>query len=165
MRRAQEKADKKQEQAKERLKAERREKRQRLLQRRQNRRKAPVANPQTPRKLPGRFSSVFTIMVAVFIVLQSVVPPTPGQNPTFAFVINVLYYFMLGYFMYLWLARVQFRQAFNVTIAAGIGLTLAMVAAQVAIPGLNPEYRLLFFAIPAVILGSFIGQLIFTRST
>jgi hypothetical protein len=39
-----------------------------------------------------------------------------------------------------------------------------MVATQFAIPGLNPEYRLVLFAIPAVILGSFVGQLIFTRT-
>ncbi len=164
MRRAQEKADKKQVEARDRLRTERRVKRQRILQRRKEPKKSQSSSPQGERKLPGRFSSIFTLMVAVFIVLQSIIPPTPGQNPTFAFIINVLYYFMLGYFMYLWLARIQFKQALYVTIASGVGLALAMAVTQFAIPGLSPEYRLVLFAIPAVILGSFVGQLIFTKT-
>ncbi|MCA9837596.1 MAG: hypothetical protein KC422_11805 [Trueperaceae bacterium] len=164
MRRAQEKADKKQEQAKERLKAERILKRQRVMQRRQQPRKPREVSPGERKKLPGRFSSLFTAMVAIFIVMQSIIPPASDQNQTLAFVINVLYYFMFGYFMYLWLARIQFKQALNVTIGAGIGLTLALLGAQFAIPGLSPEFRLIFFAIPAVILGTFIAQFIFNKA-
>ncbi len=168
MRRAQGKAEKKQELAKDRLKAERILKRERRRQRIQNRAKPKAkqtsTNKDSNKRPPGRWSGIFTMFVAVFIVLQAVLPVDTTQNPLFSMIVNVLYYFMFGYFMQLWMSRSQISKGFYLTIATGVALTLGLISAQFFIPLVTPDVQLAFFAIPAIILGTFMGQLIYNRA-
>lgn len=168
MRRAQEKADKKQELAKERLKAERILKRERRRQRIQNRTKPKAKQTSSVRdsnkRPPGRWSGIFAMFVAVFIVLQAVLPVDTSQNQLFSMIVNVLYYFMFGYFLQLWMSRSKISNGFYLTIATGVALTLGLISAQFFIPLVTPDIQLAFFAIPAIILGTFMGQLVYNRA-
>ena len=179
LRRAQKKADEKQERDRARAKAARQEKRQR--RRAKPKKKAdprPVnenATPEQRKRLPGRFSSLLTLFVTAFILLQAVTPilaqMSGGAAPEpqiFQLVVEVLYYALFGYFACLWLMRSGFQQALYIAMGTGIGLAVVSVAAQFIAqfyyPNLVPNFALLYAGIPAVILGAYLGRLVYQRA-
>ncbi len=173
LRRAQEKSDEKAEKDKQKAKQARVEKRQRRIVKRQEQREkrkeeGSEAKPKVikdPKRLPGRFSSILAIMTLGFIVLQAVIPVADSQNPTFALVIQVIYYLLFSYFLYLWLARSQFKQALYLTVGVGVAVTLGLIGLQLALPNVTPDFQMMPLGIAAVIIGTLLGQLVFNRGS
>ncbi|MGL4610008.1 MAG: hypothetical protein ACRCYY_10030 [Trueperaceae bacterium] len=176
MRRIQKKAEEKQYAERDKFKAKRSEKRQRVLSRRRERlasssnsNKSNNNNAGGLHKTKvGRFSGIFLLVVAAFIILQAVLPrPEEGEGgiSQFSFVIEVLYYVLFGYFAYLWLARRNQPNAFPIAGAAGAILALLLQGLLFALPNLEPNLQLLALAIPGSVLGAFLAQLVYSRAT
>lgn len=169
MRRAQEKADQKQADAKERLKAERILKRQKIRARRAAPKKAASngssAAPAKPKNPPGRFSGALSIFVTAFVALQAIVPAASDQNPNFSLLVNLMYYLMFGYFVQMWLSRQNQANPVYKAVAVGSILTLGLIAVQFFLPpAIEPQIRMAFLGIPAIIVGSLLSYLVFTRA-
>jgi hypothetical protein len=171
MRRIQKKSEEKQNLERDRLKSKRVEKRQRVLSRRRervaNRMSSGNSSSSLQKAKIGRFSGVFVLLVAAFIVLQAILPrpeADAGGIGQFSFIIEVLYYVLFGYFGYLWLARRGQANAFPIAGGAGAVLALLLQGVLFLLPGFEPNVQLLVFAIPASVLGAFLAQLVFSRA-
>ena len=178
LRRAQAKAEAKAEKEKKRARRDKQARREERKVRRSAKPKQTAGRANgKPRNPPGRFSSVLTLMVVVFIVLQAATPILTALRGTeevvrtdrFTLIVEILYYALLGYFAYLWLARAGVRRALYVASGLGAGLAVAavgaqLIAAQTLSLGVAPKLELFYFGIPAVIGGAFLGQLVWTRA-
>ncbi len=167
MRRVQKKAEEKQHLERDRFKAKRREKRRRVLSHRKEQVSSRNSSPLVKAKI-GRYAGIFSLLVIVFIILQAVLPrPTAeaGGIQQFSFVIEVLYYTLFGYFVYLWLARREQPNAFFIAVATGVALAVLLQGALFLLPGFEPNVQLLIFAVPAAIIGAVLAQLVYSRAT
>lgn len=176
LRRAQKKAEEKQQKEKVRVRQAKRQKREEIVARRKNRiasgKAKDSSTPSSRRSNPGRFARALSIVTAAFIVFQSVpvallvnnAETAQTQSPTLTLVVKVLYYLMFGYFAFLWAARSNVAQALNISIGAGLGLAAALLLAQFVIPTIQPEFVVAALAVPAVVLGAFGGQLVWNRA-
>ena len=166
VRRAQEKADQKKDREKLRARKAKRERKETKKELRREKRAAAQASRSEPRLRQGpfnRFSGVFLAMTTVFIVLQAVVPrPVPegvGERTImFNFATEVLYYLLFSYILYTFLLRRNVKEPLYLSLGIGVALTLALLLVQAFIPAVAPNYRLVLFAVPAVIAGSFTGR-------
>lgn len=174
MRRVQKKAEERQNEERDRLKTKRKEKRQRVLSRRRERVSSRLSggssggsNTGLQKTKVGRWSGIFLIVVAAFIILQAILPrpeADTGGIEQFSFVIEVLYYLLFGYFGYLWLARRNQPNAFPIAGAAGAVLATLLQGLLFFLPGFEPNLQLLVFAIPASVLGAFLAKLVYSRA-
>jgi cation transport ATPase len=167
MRRVQKKAEDKQWKERDQLKAERLVKRQSILSRRRNRTKSSSSSPRTTlaKSKVGRWSGIFAIVSTLVIILQSVLPPsTTDQNPIFIFVVQVAYYLLFGYFVYLWLERRGRPNALYWTVGVGAVLIAAINLALLFIPTMNPDWRVAALGVPMVALGAYLAKLVYSRA-
>ncbi len=165
LRRAQEKKDRQKERDKDRAKAARRSK---VTRRRQRRRLVPRPDepqtPQTRKRQPGRFASLFTAATGLFIVLQALVPVPEVERLGFSFLVEVLYYLLFGYFVVTWLMRLGRPRALLYGALSGVGLALVLQLVRLALPALGLDLLLLAAAIPAVLAGAWLGRLVYLRA-
>lgn len=168
MRRVQKKAEEKQWKERDQLRAERKAKRQSLLARRRVKKSSgssdkPKASLQKSKV--GRFSGIFALVSTFVIILQTIIPTTAtDQNPTFLLVVQVLYYLLFGYFVYLWLERQNRPRALYWTIGVGLALTLVANIAALAIPGVMPDWRVAVMGAAMVALGAYLARLLYVRA-
>ena len=164
MRRVQEKAEKKQEKEKQRTKANRISKR---VQKREKRSESKQKNTNTqssarPAREPGRFARTFTIITAVFIMLQSVLPT--DDQASYAIYVALAYYGLFGYFLTLWMKRNKNPQALFVGITGGVMLALGIGVAKQVQPELPADWLFVLYTVPITVLGAFLGQLTYDRA-
>jgi TRAP-type C4-dicarboxylate transport system permease large subunit len=168
MRRVQKKAEEKQWKERDQLRAERLAKRQSMLARHKAAKKTRRSdNPRATlqKSKIGRFAGVFAL-VSTFVILLQTIIPTAGtdQNPTFIFIVQVLYYLLFGYFVYLWLERRNRPNALYWTIGTGLALIVMANAAALFIPGVNPDWRVALLGAVMVGLGAYFARLIYIRA-
>jgi hypothetical protein len=175
-RRAQEKQDKKQEKEKARRREERRERLRQLRRGRSSKGSARNAAKQAEKsdkqvaeagpgkpaargRLPGRFSGVLAAVTVFFITLQGVAPleeqPTRSES-----LISAGFYLMLGYFATLWFMRRGVVRPLLVSVVGG-ALLAASVTVTAMVQGRAPDPLMLALVIPALLLGAFLGRLVF----
>jgi cation transport ATPase len=168
MRRVQKKAEDKQWKERDQLRAERLVKRQNLV----SRRRAPRAKAASTsaratlaKSKVGRWSGIFAVVSTLVIILQSVLPQTANdQNPILIFVVQVAYYILFGYFVYLWLERRNRPNALYWTIGAGVVLIAAINLSLLFVPTMNPDWRVAALAAPMVALGAYLARLVYSRA-
>lgn len=160
LRRAQEKKDRQKEREKVRAKTVRRAK---ATRRREQRREKPrPSEPRTRKTQPGRFSGAFAIAAAFFVVLQALVPVS-SERGGFSLVVEVLYYLLFGYFAATWLMRRSQPRAFSYAAATGVVLALGLQLLRLLSgPGLDAV--LLLAALPAAVVGAWLGRLVYLRA-
>jgi hypothetical protein len=99
------------------------------------------------------------------IVLQTLIPTTGSdQNPTFLLIVQVLYYLLFGYFVYLWLERRNRPNALYWTIGIGLALIIVVNAASLFMPVVNPDLRIAVLGAGMVGLGAYLARLIYIRA-
>lgn len=166
----------------EREKEERREARQRKLQQARERRaarreeakkraaggaprasEAPTAAPKRGGRA-GRFSAALMMATVFFIVLQSSVPPQPGDNELLRSVTGAGFYLLFGYFSTLWMLRRGTPRALTMTWVTG-GMLLFGVEVAKAFQQVVPFDPLMVgLAVPGLIGGAFLGRLVFENT-
>jgi hypothetical protein len=162
LRRAQKKADDRASKEKERAKAARVAKRQERIAKRSEPKK--LSDPNVKKQVPGRYSRIWAIVTGAIIVMQAVSPPLPeGQDSRLWLAVEVIYYPLFAYFVYLWLAREGRNNALLISLVASIGLAVLLGAVRYFAPWLEPDLRLMLLAIPAAVAGTFLAKFIFTR--
>ncbi len=167
MRRVQKKAEEKQWKERDQLKAERLTKRQNIFKRRSTPKKSDSSSPRSSlqKSKIGRFAGIFALVSTFVIVLQTLVPTTgTDQNPTFIFIVQVLYYILFGYFVYLWLERRNRPNALYWTIGIGLALIIIVNVAALLIPAVNPDLRIAVLGAGMVGLGAYLARLIYIRA-
>ena len=114
--------------------------------------------------MPGRFAGILMGLTAAFIVLQAAVPlpdPTPVNS-----VLSAGFYLLFGYFMVLWLKRRGTERAFALALVFGAALAIGVEVGRS--PLLRPEYApdiiTLVLTLPLLVLGAFLGRLVFLFS-
>ena len=175
LRRAQAKMDKKAEREKD----ERREARKRKLEQARARRAArraeakvrasqastdaskPTAAPGGRRgRRAGRFAGALMMATIFFIVLQSSVPPQPGDNEILRSVTGAGFYLLFGYFSTLWMMRRVTPRPLVMTWVTG-GMLLVGVETAKFFQELIPfDPWMVALAIPGVVAGSYLGRLV-----
>ena len=166
MRRVQKKAEEKQWKERDQLKAERLTKRQNIFKRRST----PKKSDSSPRaglekSKIGRFAGIFALVSIFVIVLQTLIPTTgTDQNPTFLLIVQVLYYLLFGYFVYLWLERRNRPNALYWTIGIGLALIVIVNVAALLMPVVNPDLRIAVLGAGMVGLGAYLARLIYIRA-
>jgi hypothetical protein len=169
MRRVQKKAEEKQWKERDQLKAERLVKRQNFWARRKTVKKSGSSS-STPRtslqkSKIGRFAGIFALVSTFVIVLQTLIPTTGSdQNPTFLLIVQVLYYLLFGYFVYLWLERQNRPNALYWTIGRGLALIIITNVAALFMPVVNPDLRIAVLGAGMVGLGAYLARLIYIRA-
>ena len=169
-RRAQDKQDKRQEKEKTRRREERRSKvREMRKARKEKTDKQPASKSESttdrpaPRgRVPGRFAGVLAAVTVFFITLQSAAPVEQDESLG-ASLIGGGFYLMLGYFATLWFMRRGTPRAPLVSIVGGILLAASVSAAQV-IQDQPIDLLALALVIPALILGTLLGRLVFVAT-
>ncbi len=167
MRRVQKKAEEKQWKERDQLKAERLTKRQNIFKRRSTPKKSDSSSPRSSlqKSKIGRFAGIFALVSTFVIVLQTLVPTTgTDQNPTFIFIVQVLYYILFGYFVYLWLERRNRPNALYWTIGIGLALIVIINVAALIVPVINPDLRVAVLGAGMVGLGAYLARLIYIRA-
>lgn len=169
-RRAQEKQDKRQQKEKTRRREERRSKVRELRKaRKEKSAKKPAAKSEAnserpaPRgRVPGRFAGVLAAVTVFFITLQSAAP-VEQEEGLGASLIGAGFYLMLGYFATLWFMRRGTARAPLVSIVGGIVLAASVGAAQL-IQDRPLDLLALALVIPALIVGTLLGRLVFVAT-
>lgn len=162
LRRAQEKKDRQKEREKVRAKTVRRAKAVRRREKRREKPRTSESQPKARKSQPGRFSGAFTIATAFFIVLQALVPVS-SERGGFSLVVEVLYYLLFGYFAATWLMRRGQPRAFGYAAAAGVVLALGLQLLRLLSgPGLDAV--LLLAALPAAVVGAWLGRFVYLRA-
>jgi hypothetical protein len=170
MRRVQKKAEEKQWKERDQLKAERLAKRQSFFSRRRAPKKTSGNASTVPRtslqkSKIGRFAGIFALVSTFVIILQTLIPTTgTDQNPTFLFIVQVLYYLLFGYFVYLWLERRNYPNALYWTAGIGLALIIILSVAAWLMPVVNPDLRIAVLGAVMVGLGAYLARLLYVRA-
>ena len=171
LRRVQSKQDKKTDREKEKRRAARRERLSSIRQRKQQSRRKrgeEGSDPEAPRgkregKLPGRFSGVLMGLTGVFIVMQAVLP-APEQVTTINSVLGAAFFLLFGYFMVLWLKRRNTDNAVSLSLVFGTVLAVGVTVAKIFGPSIVLDPLELVLTLPLLVLGVFLGRLVFLHS-
>ena len=177
LRRAQEKADEKQQKDKVRAKKAKREKKEERREKRaaaksnKTEAKKPAKEGGQPRRRPDlfyRFAGVVTMVTTVFIVLQALAPRPEETMTSFSLIVEVAYYFIFGYALVMWLSKRGVSRALPVAIATGVALAAALQAATFVVPVVAPElptaallapdWTVFLLASVLAVLGAFAGK-------
>lgn len=166
LRRAQEKKDRQKEREKTRARQERRAKVVRRREKRQEKRQEPQSadEPKGRKTRAGRFAGAFTVATGVFIVLQALVPVAAEEGLSFSFIVEVLYYLLFGYFATTYLMRQGRARALEWAVGVGVALAVLMQGVAWAALGLPFDGLLLASAVPAVLVGAYLGRLVYRRA-
>ena len=181
LRRAQAKMDKKAEREKD----ERREARQRKLQqarerrsaRREEAKKRAAAGADQASAVAkggaegakrggraGRFSAALMMATVFFIVLQSSVPPQPGDNELLRSVTGAGFFLLFGYFSTLWMMRRGTPRPLTMTWVTGAMLLVGVEGAKFFQQIAPFDPLMVGLAIPGVVAGSYLGRLVFENT-
>jgi hypothetical protein len=171
LRRVQNKQDKKTDREKEKRRVARRARLSSIRQRRQRSQlkrveKAPPSELPRGKKsgrLPGRFSGVLLGLTVVFIVLQAVVP-NPAPATTINSALGAAFFLLFGYFIFLWLKRRSIDSAVFLSLLFGTVLVVGVTVAKLFRPEIVLEPVELVLTLPLLILGVFLGRLVFLYS-
>ncbi|HEX7002613.1 MAG TPA: hypothetical protein VF168_00290 [Trueperaceae bacterium] len=174
-RRAQEKQDKKQQKEKTRRREERKAKVSQMRQARRQRsdakqtretgaEKAPDGSTKPTRgRAPGRFSGVLAAVTVFFITLQGTSAEEEDlvgwQEAAQPFVYPA-FYLMLGYFATLWFMRRGTDRAALMSVLGGVLLAIGVTVARL-VQDLPLEPLPLVLILPALVLGAYLGRLVF----
>ena len=182
-RRAQEKQDKKQQKEKTRRREERKAKVRQMRQARRERSEkkgqrdargekgdSQPAPARSGGRVPGRFSGVLAAVTVFFISLQGAVPESQQQEEQLAGWQEAIepyvypgFYLMLGYFATLWFMRRGSERAPLISVIGGTLLAASVVVAQL-IREIPLEPLSLALVVPALILGAYLGRLVFVAT-
>lgn len=112
----------------------------------------------------GRFSGALMIATIFFIVLQSSVPPQPGDSDVLRSVTTAGFFLLFGYFSALWLMRRGVPRPLMSTWITGAFLLVGVEVAKFiqAVVPLDP--LMIALAIPGVVGGSFLGRLVYDNA-
>ena len=171
LRRVQSKQDRKTDREKEKRRAARRERLSSIRRRRQRvRRKqgeegTDITTPRPKRKgkLPGRFSGVLMGLTVVFIIMQAVVA-SPEPTTTINSVLSAAFFLLFGYFVYLWLKRRETDNAVVLSLLFGVLLAVGVTVAKNLSPAIAVDLLELVLTLPLLVLGVFLGRLVFMHS-
>lgn len=168
IRRDQERKQEKQDKEKEKRRSERRKRREQAKADRRKRmeRKSEgdgSGSGEPPKRsggrMPGRFSGALAAATVFFILLQGIVPTEDaGLLNTF---VSAGFYLLFGYFATLWLLRRQTSRAVAFTIVAGTMLGLGVELGKYLRPELVFDPLLAVMIVPALIIGTLLGRLVF----
>ena len=171
LRRVQSKQDKKTDREKEKRRMARRERLSSIRQRRQKSRRkrgeegSDLVTPRAERKgkLPGRFSGVLMGLTVVFSIMQAVVA-SPEPTTTINSVLGAAFFLLFGYFMLLWLKRRDIDNAALLSILFGGLLAVGVTVAKNLSHSITLDPLELVLTLPLLILGVFLGRLVFNHS-
>ena len=113
-------------------------------------------------RMPGRFAGILMGLTAAFIVLQAAVPlpdPTPVNS-----VLSAGFYLLFGYFMVLWLKRRGTERTFALALVFGAALAIGVEVGRLLRPEYAPDIITLALTLPLLVLGAFLGRLVFLFS-
>jgi hypothetical protein len=108
----------------------------------------------------GRFAGALMMATVFFIVLQSSVPPQPGDNAVLRSVTGAGFYLLFGYFSTLWLMRRDTPRPLLMTWATGGMLLIGVETAKFFQELIPFDPWMVLLAIPGVVAGSYLGRLV-----
>lgn len=154
------------------LKAQRKQRRERIVEKnseQKEKKKAPPIKFDGPpskellKKLPGRFSGALMIASIFFIVINSAVPVE--EEGVLASITGGGFYLLYGYFSVLFLSRRGMPNGFVLTVITGLILVAGMIAGRFFIPELPHDWLMMGIAAPGVVLGAYLGKLVWDTGT
>lgn len=125
---------------------------------------APSGKPGGRGRNPGRFSGALMMATVFFIVLQSSVPPEPGDNPVLRSVTGAGFYLLFGYFSILWLMRREVPRPLTMTLISGALLTAGVEVARFFQPEVPTDFLMLALAVPGLVGGAYLGRLVYVNA-
>lgn len=112
----------------------------------------------------GRFAGALMMATVFFIVLQSSVPPQPGDNEILRSVTGAGFFLLFGYFSALWMMRRGMPRPLLMTWVTGGMLLFGVEAAKFFQAFIPFDPWMVALALPGVVAGSYLGRLVFTNT-
>lgn len=115
-----------------------------------------------PKKLPGRFSGVLTLVTVFFVTLQGAAPAA-GEQELVSSAITAGFYLMLAYFGTLWFSRRQVPRPMLMAILGGVLVGVSVIVAAL-IQNREPDLLAFGLGVPGLVIGGYLGQLVFNMA-